>query len=261
MKCILVFSVLGTMLTSVAAFPFEGLPSETQRTTLLAEVEAKKREALPALEEESRQLEAAMERLRKEEAALRKNPRFGDLFNKEVTSQFNSLMKNQRALTIKIQKAQDGLDRKVSDFEQERRKIVLKYPESSDPKLTEYKGLLRTPDELNRQKAYEKEHADHKTVADAYMKSLVAKKTVGSPKFSGFFKNPKGEDSFAAAYKVSSVNGNKVLGDTVHMYVFKDKQGYWQISAFSQDGVHVRFGPPPKEFQQVPTPNGLSQAK
>lgn len=99
-----------------------------------------------------------------------------------------------------------------------------------------------------------KKEATPRSVADGYMKSLVGKGLVSRPTFNGFYKNPKGKDAYAVAYKVASVNGRKVLGDTVHLYVFKDKQGDWRISAFSQDGVHVMLGPPPRGFQAVPDP-------
>lgn len=230
-------------------------PLEKQkRAKLLLELEAKRREALPALQEENRQLEAALEQLRKEEAALRRNPRFGDPFNKQVVSQFNALLKKQRSLATRIQKSREALDQKVSDFEQERRQILHKFPEPGDPKLVEHKGLLYTQEELDRRKAFEEEHAKPRKVAASYMRSLIAKGLVSRPAFAGFYKNPKGKDSYAIAYKVASVNGRKVLGDTVHLYVFKDKQGYWQVSAFSQDGVHVKLGPPPREFQSAPDP-------
>ncbi len=74
------------------------------------------------------------------------------------------------------------------------------------------------------------------------------------PVYAGIYKNPKGQDSFAVAYRVASVNGKKVLGDTVHLFVFKDKTGTWHVSAFSQDGVHVMLGPPPREFQRSSEP-------
>lgn len=230
------------------------LSRDQQRTKLLAQFEAKKREALPTLEEENRRLEAAMEQLRKEEADLRQNPQFGDPFNNQVMSQFNALLKKQRDLAIRIQNAREELDRKVSDFEQDRRKILLKFPAPSDPKFIEYKGLIYTQEELTGLKAYEKEHADPRIIADTYMALLGKKGLVSRPKFSGLYKNPKSKDSYAVAFKVASVNGRKILGDTVHLYVFKDKQGYWQISAFSPDGVHVMLGPPPREFQQVSDP-------
>jgi len=233
----------------------KGPPGEQQREKLLAELEAKKRDALPALQEEHRRLEAALEQLRKEEAALRRNPRFGDPFNKQIVSQFNDLLKKQRALATRIQKSREALDQKVSDFEQERRKILVQFPAPADSKFVEHKGLLYTQEELDRLKAYEEEHAKPRKVAASYMRTLIAKGLVGRPaSFAGFYKNPKGNDSYAIAYKVASVNDKKVLGDTVHLYVFKDKQGYWQVSAFSQDGVHVMLGPPPRGFQPAPDP-------
>jgi hypothetical protein len=236
------------------AVPAKESSAGEQRAKLLAELEAKERDALAALQEENRQLEAALEQLRKEEAALRKNPRFGDPFNKQAMSQFNNLLKQQRALASKIQKTRESLDQKISDFEQERRKISVQFSAPADPKFVEHKGLLYSQEELDCLKAYEKEHASPRKVAASYMKSLIAKGLVSRPAFAGFFKNPKGNDSYAVAYKVSSVNGRKVLGDTVHLYVFKDKQGDWRVSAFSQDGVHVMLGPPPREFQPVPDP-------
>jgi hypothetical protein len=93
-----------------------------------------------------------------------------------------------------------------------------------------------------------------RSIADDYMKSLEKKKLLSSPVFTGFYKNPKGRDSYAVAYKVVSVNGKKVLGDTVHLYILKDKQGDWRISAFSEDEVHVMLGPPPTGFQPVADP-------
>lgn len=225
------------------------------RKKLLAEVEAKKREALPDLEDECKRHEAALEQLRKEEAVLRQNPRFGDPFNKELVARFNALLKKQRALAIDIQKARDVLDQKVLDFEQERRKIFVKFPASGDPKFVEHKGLIYTQAEFDQFKAYERDHADPRIVAESYMNSIAAKGLVNGQKIAGFFKNPKSADSFAVSFTVASANGRKVLGNTVHVFVFKDKQGFWQISAFSQDGVHVMLGTPPREFPQVADPS------
>jgi hypothetical protein len=235
--------------------PSKSNSEDQQRAKLLAELAVKKREALPALQEETRQLEEALKRLREEETILRQNPRFGDPFNKQVMSQFNNLLKKQRALANKVQNSRDNLEQKIADFEQERRKILLKFPMPGDTKLIEHRGLLYTQEELNQQIAYEKDHADPRTVADSYLKSLAAKGIVSRPKLAGFYNNPKGEDSLVVAYTVASVNGRQVLGNTVHVYVFKDKGGYWQLSAFSQDGVHVMLGPPPSEFQRVRDPS------
>jgi len=125
---------------------------------------------------------------------------------------------------------------------------VLKFEESAD----------ETPDEPRPKKEEQtpapKQTASARSTADDYMKSLEKKGLIRLPVYAGMFKNPKGKDSYAVAYKVSSANGKKVLGDTVHLFVFKDKTATWQVSAFSQDGVHVMLGPPPREFQRVSDP-------
>jgi len=125
---------------------------------------------------------------------------------------------------------------------------VLKFEESADEAPNQAQPKKEEPTSAPKQEA------SPRSTADDYMKSLEKKGLIRQPVYAGMYKNPKGKDSFAVAYKVSSVNGKRVLGDTVHTYVFKDKAGTWRISAFSQDGVHVMLGPPPREFQRVSDP-------
>jgi hypothetical protein len=125
---------------------------------------------------------------------------------------------------------------------------VLKFEESAE------EAPAQPQPKVEEGKPAPKQEATPRSIADNYMKSLEKKGLIRGPVHAGLYKNPKGNDSYAVAYKVSSVNGRTVLGDTVHLYVFKDKQGDWRISAFSQDGVHVMLGPPPRGFQPVPDP-------
>lgn len=90
--------------------------------------------------------------------------------------------------------------------------------------------------------------------ADDYVQSIEKKGLLRRAVYTGIYKNPKGEDSYAVCYTVSEVNRKPVTNQLVHVFAFKDKAGEWRISAFSSDGVHVALGPPPRGFTKVANP-------
>src|SRR5262249_22721598 len=146
--------------------------------------------------------------------------------------------------------SQASLTQQGTELEQERRRILVKFPERDDPQFIEHKNLLYTREELDKLQAYEKDHATPNIVADNYLKSLESKPgaMIRRTGYVGLFKHPQKPDSFAVCYTVTSRGTNKQLA---HVYVFKDQAGYWQISTFSPDGVHVMLGSPPTGFSKV----------
>ena len=231
-------------------------PAKQQRTKLLAEIESKRKEQLAAAEAEQKQNEAAIEKLRQKEVILRANPRFGDLFDKQAAAQFNAFQQESRALAAKLQKSKEEWDRKWIDLEQERRRSLVKFPEPGDPRLSEHKNLLYTAEELEQVKTYEREHATPRAAANAYIKALEDKGNLTRDKniltrdtgYAGLYKNTKAEDSYVVCYNTPPVGG---FPQPVHVYVLKDKEGYWQVVPLSTDGIHVMRGPPPTGYTRT----------
>jgi len=91
---------------------------------------------------------------------------------------------------------------------------------------------------------------------DDYVRSIEGKGLMRGAVFTGIYRNPKGEDSYAVCYTVSEVNRKPVRNQPVHVFVFKDQANTWRISAFSSDGIHVALGPPPSGFTKVVAPKG-----
>lgn len=226
-------------------------PAKQQRTKLLADIEAKRKEMLTTAEAEQKQNEMAQEQLRQKEAILRANPRFGDLFDKQAVAQYNAFQREARALAAKVQNSKEEWEQKWIDLEQEQRRILLEFPEPGDPSFTKYRNRLFTAQELEQFKAYEQDHSTPSAAANAYVKVLESKSILARTTYAGLFKNPNAEDSYAVCYNTPPVSG---VAQPVHVYLYKDKAGYWQVSPVSLDGVHVIRGGPPTGYTRAKEP-------
>jgi len=229
--------------------------SPTEREKLLAQWQKKKEETLRGLEENHQKLEQRMESVRKQVDAILQDPRW-DPANKQMASRYNDLVKEEKAIRADLKNPQQSLQDRIAKAsvaaEMERRKIIAQFPLPGDPTYTEYKGLLYTLAELEQHQAYEKDHLTPRAVADAYLRAASNQGLVRQPVFAGLFRNPKSPDTLAVAFKVSSVKGKQVMGNTVHVFVYQDNWQFWQVSQVAADGVNILLGAPPTGY--VPAP-------
>jgi hypothetical protein len=126
---------------------------KAKREALLAELGRKEEEDLAAIDAKLAQYRREKERYEDDVDNVKRHPRYGDVFDREVRNRYNDLLATHNRLQRKLQNLSDVIETKRWEREQERRKILRDYPEPDDPTFEEYKGELLTSEEIRTKKA------------------------------------------------------------------------------------------------------------
>jgi len=229
-----------------------------QREKLLETLDAKKREEAAQLEEEVKKHQKDVADIGRKIAQIEKtlgisrkmvngvmvenqtsNPL--DPRVKQLQSQIGKLQKDQTTAKSEEADAKKKRDTRMAQLEQERRRILVKFPVQGDPELAEHKGFLYKSDELIKIKAFEDEHGTPQRAADYYIQSLLDSRVLEKAEFlrvsavappaeallyKGQLKAYK-----TAHYQVRYVSKAGLVNDReVYVSVFALEDGNWYVS-------------------------------
>jgi GYF domain 2 len=239
------------------------------RAKLLADVDAKKKEESIGLEQEVKKLARVVVDLEEKIAKMERtlgisrrtvggvmiiNPGVNPLDPrvKQLQAQLDRLEKQRETAWGERTAAEKKRDTRLAELEQEKRQIQVQYPAPGDPKLIEYKGFIRTPEELAKIKLFEDEHASPQKAADYYVRTLIDGKVlkeatclkianVELPAEALVYKLPI-KESRTVHYRIIYVSqGGLVNEREAWVNVFALEDGYWYVSPFMKQ-FHVLGG-------------------
>ena len=234
-----------------------------ERKRLLADIDKRRPSIeLDFLDDRNKELRRLIER----QEMLHNDRDFGDLFSGRgrqiATEIFNSIPKQK----AELDKGKDGNSdpakkrrERLAELEQERRRVLTKYPLTGDPTFVEEGGGLFTQSELDhrqaeQQKAEEErsaeqqklkdEHGSPKAAVKGIVQALKDKGTIRSPVYSGTFADPRDKEHVAVAYSGS------IKGKPSHFYFMLKKKGqYWYTASGNDEGFTA--GAVPNGWRQV----------
>jgi hypothetical protein len=220
-----------------------------EREKLLAAWEARKSATLADLEAEFQKLLTEAQSLEREGRAW-EGVDLADLaFNQKALNEYNAYRRAVAANYSKTQELREKMRQKNNDFVQEKRRILVKFPDKDDPKFIEDKGLLLTPEEKASVEAVAQAHSTPRTAADDIIQRLEQKKMIPSATYTGLATNPADSRTAAVCYNLNGPLGTKyVTNQPVYVMVYKGVDGYWYVTDTSGTGGDVHLGPPPSGY-------------
>jgi hypothetical protein len=210
---------------------------KSSRQKLLDELEEKERPKQAALDAELRQIKAAIAQLDKEHAALKLHPRYGDPFFPGMTDKIGEIMRRYYELGERLRAFRQKLGQSQVAYEQEKRKIIIQYPEPGDPSFIEHKGLLLSKEEKAEYDAFDRIHSSPRNAADQAIKTLQDNFIIPAAAYVNSVTNPQDEKMVAVVYRLTGIlAGRYVTNFQSYLLVYKRDDGYWYVSDTSGQG-------------------------
>jgi hypothetical protein len=156
-----------------------------------------------------------------------------------------SLRKKKRDAQIKKMSTENQGKDMLGRMEQEVRRVMVNDPYEGDPVFTEYKGILCTDEELQRQKAFEDEHGSPDSAADYYIAELINRNVLRKADFvtvsaveppPDHNRNKNFTKQYATVhYQVEYVSRDGIVNNRqVYVYVIQWNDGYWHVSPLAK---------------------------
>ncbi len=121
---------------------------------------------------------------------------------------------------------------KLAKLEQERREIIVRYPQDGDQEFTRQRGKLLTEEEIRLLKVLEEGAPTAREKADQIVKALEANGVVRGLAYAGTYENPQIKDVLAIKYYSLVNEGKEVKKFSAFALTNKVKEKDWQLMNF-----------------------------
>jgi hypothetical protein len=230
----------------------------SERDRLLDELEKSERVALAAMDLQLTDLRKQLSDATKQQRAIEKalgvkQQNVGGVIiesqevdalspkGRKLEEERERLEKEVSKLKSASSRLQQEREAKKEQFEQDRRRILVKYPAANDPQFTEYKGKLYTTDELVKVKKFEEEHGTPKDAADFYIAELIRTAVIEKAEYTrtsaeavpleAVRDKEKVKVWRTVHYRVRYVSKGGFVNDReLYVSVLQLQDGYWYVS-------------------------------
>ncbi len=149
---------------------------------------------------------------------------------------------HEKAETLRKESLRKGkalreqIDELTFQYEQNRRRVMLRNPQQGDPQFVESEGLVYTAEELREEEELRRNHGSPEVVADAYVQTLINDGVLETATRTGtqpfqLTNGPPQPDKMMVWYKCRYVSKGGFVNDREgHVVIAQDKRGFWFVS-------------------------------
>jgi hypothetical protein len=224
-------------------------PPNKLRAEQMAEIDARFKADLAAVDEKLAKHKTTLERLRKAEDALFRTPKANQPLLKGAPP-YKNFIKDLAELMPGIVKDLVAGERLRDLIDQARRKVIFEHPQPGDPKYEDYVGLYLTQSEIQDLGASGLSGGSPRTPATRHVEAAQKYGTLKVPRFASVHPAPDDKDIAAAAFNVDVYLGKTGANIQAHVYVHRIR-GAWNVVEFPGRNTSVIHGPPPAEWRRV----------